>query len=352
MTGRSPEPELLLSVPPRSRTRAARRGTREAALREIPDGARVVIPPLGGTPLGLLAELDSLRHGWTQLELASGLLLEPIAPLDHPGDPFRFITYQTSAAYRPAEEAGVLDHIPTFYVQVSELFEPRSALPADAVLVQVQVSSPSQEGEYSLGASVGGTLDALQTGPLVIGQVNPRVPSTYGASELLAEDFDWLIEFDGRIPEVNRPRPGPIEHRIAEHVVSLIPDGATLQFGIGAVPEAIMGLLPSRSDLGIHSGLFSDGLIDLLEGGAITGARKGTAVGVVVVTEAIGTAHLYRWLDYNKQVLFAPASYIQSPIVLSQQHQLVAINSAIEVALDGTVNAETVRGRRISGPGG
>ena len=98
MTGRSPEPELFLSVPPRSRARAARRGTPEAALREIPDGARVVIPPLGGTPLGLLAELDSLRHGWTQLELASGLLLESSAPLDHPGDPFRFITYQTSAA--------------------------------------------------------------------------------------------------------------------------------------------------------------------------------------------------------------------------------------------------------------
>ncbi len=92
----------------------------------------------------------------------------------------------------------MLDHIPTFYVQVSELFEPHSALPADAVLVQV--SSPSQEGEYSLGASVGGTLNALQTAPLVIGQVSPRVPYTYGASELLAEDFDWLVELDGRIP--------------------------------------------------------------------------------------------------------------------------------------------------------
>ena len=350
MTGRSPEPELFLSVPPRSRARAARRGTPDAALREIPDGARVVIPPLGGTPLGLLAELDSLRHGWTQLELASGLLLEPFAPLDHPGDPFRFITYQTSAAYRPAEEAGVLDHIPTFYVQVSELFEPDSALPADAVLVQV--SPPNEDGKYSLGASVGGILNALRTAPLVIGQVNPRVPYTYGASELLAEDFDWLVEVDGRIPELNRPQPGPIEYQIAEHVVSLIPDGATLQFGIGAVPEAIMGLLSRRSDLGIHSGLFSDGLIDLLEGGAITGARKGTDVGVIVVTEAIGTANLYRWLDYNRHVLFAPASYTHSPIVLSQQHQLVAINSAIEVALDGTVNAETVRGRRISGPGG
>ena len=350
MTTAFPEPELLLSVPARSKSRPARRGTPEAALREIPDGSRVVIPPLSGTPLGLLAELDRLRDGWTDLELASGLLLEPIAPLDHPGDPFRFSTYQTSGAYRPAEAAGVLGHIPTFYVQLSELFEPGSALPADAVLVQV--SPPNKQGNYSLANSVGGILDAIRTAPLVIAQVNPRVPYTYGASELLAEDFDWLVDLDGRIPEVNRAQPGPIEHQIAEHVVSLIPDGATLQFGIGAVPEAIMGLLSSRADLGIHSGLFSDGLIDLLASGAITGARKGTARDVIVVTEAIGTANLYHWLDYNKHVLFAPASYTHSPIVLSQQHQLVAINSAIEVALDGTVNAETVRGRRISGSRG
>ena len=100
-------------------------------------------------PLGLLAELDSLRHGWTRLELASGLLLEPIAPLDHPGDPFSFITYQTSAAYRPAEEAGVLDHIPTFYVQVSELFEPDNALPADVVLVPISSSTDRSRARSS-----------------------------------------------------------------------------------------------------------------------------------------------------------------------------------------------------------
>ena len=174
MTTAFSEPELLLSVPPRSHRRPARRGTPEAALREIPDGSRVVIPPLSGTPLGLLAELDRMRDGWSDLELASGLLLEPIAPLDHPGDPFRFITYQTSGAYRPSEAAGVLDHIPTFYVQVSELFEPGSALPADAVLVQV--SSPHELGMYSLGNSASGILNAIRTAPLVIAQVNPRVP--------------------------------------------------------------------------------------------------------------------------------------------------------------------------------
>lgn len=350
MTSTLPEPDLLGKVTPPRAWRSGKQGSLSQAIAEISDGARIVVPALSGTPLGLLEELDRERSRWSRIELASGLLLEHIAPLNHPGEPFSFLTYQTSTAYRPAEEAGVLEHVAAFYVQVSSLFEPNSALPADVVLVQV--SPPNDEGMYSLGNSVGGILNALRTAPLVIGQVNSRVPYTYGASELSAGEFDWLVELDGRIPEVNRPQPGPVERQIAEYVVSLISDGATLQFGIGAVPEAIMGLLSLRSDLGIHSGLFSDGLIDLLEIGAITGARKGTDRGLVVVTEAIGTQALYRWLDGNRNLRFAPASYTHSPIVLSQQHQFVAINSAVEVSLDGTVNAETVRGRRISGPGG
>ncbi len=350
MSASPSERALLDSVPPRRLARLARRGDPEAALADIPDGARVVIPALSGTPLGLLAELDRLRNRWTRIELVSGLLLEPIAPLDHPGDPFSFVTYQTSGAYRPAEEVGALEHVAVFYTQVPTLFEPRGVLPADVVLVQV--SPPNEQGVYSLGSSVGGILNAIRSAPLVIGQVNPLVPHTYGASELQAEEFDWLVDLEGRIPEVHRSQPGPVERAIAEHVVSLIPDGATLQFGIGALPEAIMGLLGSRSDLGIHSGLLSDGMIELVESGAVTGAQKGTMPGLIVVSEAIGTSHLYRWLDGDRRVRFAPSSYTHSQIVLAKEPRFVAINSAVEVSLDGAVNAETIAGRRISGPGG
>ena len=337
-------------LPPRSEPRAARGGTPENALRQIPDGARVVIAPLSGTPFGLLEELDGLRGRWSQIELAGGQLLQPIAPLNHPGEPFSFTTYQMSGAYRPAEEAGVLRYVAASYALVPQLFEPDSALPADAVLVQI--SQPNADGWHSLGSSVGGIVNVIRTAPLVIGQINPRVPYSFGASEVHAEEFDWLVDLESGIPEANRAQPGPVERQIAEHVVSLVPDGATLQFGIGAMPEAIMGLLSSRSDLGIHSGLISDGIVDLLKSGAITGARKATAPGFIIATEAIGTASLYRWLDRNESVRFAPASYTHSPTVLAQQRNFVAINSAVEVALDGTVNAESVGGRRISGPGG
>lgn len=337
-------------LPPRPAPRSARIASREQALRQIPDRARIVIPALSGTPVGLLAALDDLRAGWTDLELACGNLLTHIAPLDHPGAPFRFSTYQTSGPLRAAEQAGQLEHIPASYAQVPALFAQDGPLPADALLVQV--SPPGPDGRYSLGTSVGGIVDVVRTAPLVIAQINPNVPYTFGAGELVPEEFDWLVELDSDVPQLRRTEPGELELRIAEHVVSLVPDGATLQFGLGGVPEAIMGLLGERTDLGVHSGLISDGIIGLVESGALTGARKATAAGLIITTEAAGSADFYRWLHRNEVVRLAPASYTHSLLVLAQQHNFVAINSTVQVALDGSVNAESVGGRQISGPGG
>ena len=342
--------EFDAHLPPRSAPRNARIASPEQALRQIPDRARIVIPALSGTPVGLLAALDDLRAGWTALELACGNLLAQIAPLDHPGAPFRFSTYQTSGPLRAAEQAGQLEHIPASYAQVPTLFAQDGPLPADALLVQV--SPPGPDGRYSLGTSVGGIVDVVRTAPLVIAQINANVPYTFGAGELAAEEFDWLVELDSEVPQLRRTEPGEIELRIAQHIVSLVPDGATLQFGLGGVPEAIMGLLGERTDLGVHSGLISDGIIGLVESGALTGARKATAPGLIITTEAAGSADFYRWLHRNEAVRLAPASYTHSLLVLAQQRGFVAINSAVQVALDGSVNAESLGGRQISGPGG
>lgn len=337
-------------LPPRSNPRNARTASPEQALRQIPDHARIVAPALSGTPVGLLAALDDLRAGWTDLELACGILLTHIAPLDHPGAPFRFSTYQASGPLRAAEQAGQLEHIPATYAQVPTLFAQDGPLPADAVLVQV--SPPGPDGRHSLGTSVGGIVDVIRTAPLVIAQINANVPYTFGAAELTADEFDWLVELDSDIPQLRRTEPSEVELQIARHVVSLVPDGATLQFGLGGVPEAIMGLLGERRDLGIHSGLISDGIIGLHNNGALTGARKATAPGQIITTEAAGGAEFYRWLHRNDAVRLAPASYTHSLLILAQQRNFVAINSAVQVALDGSVNAESVGGRQISGPGG
>ena len=337
-------------LPPRSAARPTRDGSVERALREIPDGARVVVPPMSATPVGLLDALDEMRDGWTEIEIATGNLFEHVPPLDHPHEPFRFSTYQTSGPLRDVEAAGALDHIPATYAQVPTLFRPDGALPADAILVQV--SEPGPEGMYSLGTSVGGIVDVVRTAPLVIGQVNPNLPYTFGAAELRREEFDWLVPLASPVLELRRAEPGQLEREIAAKVAELVTDGTTLQFGIGGVPEAIMGMLGDRRHLGIHSGLISDGVIGMVESGALTGVRKATAPELIVTTEAAGSAEFFHWLDRNPAVCMAPAGYTHSLHVLAQQANFVGINSAVQVALDGTINAESLGSRQISGPGG
>ncbi len=337
-------------LPPRAAPRQALEGAAERALREIPDGARVVVPPMSATPVGLLAALDDIRAGWTDIELATGNLFAHLPPLDHPRAPFRFSTYQTSAPLREVEAAGALEHIPATYAQVARLFRQDGALPADAVLIQV--SEPGPEGMYSLGTSVGGIVDVVRTAPLVIAQVNPNLPYTFGAAELRREEFDWLIPLASPVLELRRAEPGALEREIAAAVAALVSDGATLQFGIGGVPEAIMGMLGDRRDLGIHSGLISDGVMGLVESGALNGARKATAPELIITTEAAGSGEFFGWLDRNPSVCMAPAGYTHSLQVLAQQTNFVGINSAVQVALDGTINAESLGARQISGPGG
>ncbi len=337
-------------LPPRSGPRLGRNGTAARALRDIPDGARVVVPPMSATPVGLLSVLDEIRGGWTDIELATGNLFQHVAPLDHPHEPFRFSTYQTSGPLRDVEAAGALEHIPATYSQVPTLFRPDGPLPADAILIQV--SEPGPEGLYSLGTSVGGIVDVVRTAPLVIAQINPNVPYTFGAAELRREEFDWLVSLGSEVIELRRGEPGALERQIAAIVVELVTDGATLQFGIGGVPEAIMGMLGERRELGIHSGLISDGIMGLVESGALTGTQKATAAELIITTEAAGSAAFFQWLDRNPAVCMAPAGYTHSLQVLAQQTNFVGINSAVQVALDGAINAESLGSRQISGPGG
>ncbi|MYB21664.1 MAG: acetyl-CoA hydrolase/transferase family protein [Chloroflexi bacterium] len=337
-------------LPPRAAPRQTRDGSAERALRQIPDGARVVVPPMSATPVGLLDALDEMRDGWTEIEIATGSLFEHVAPLDHPHQPFRFSTYQTSGSLREVEAAGALEHIPATYAQVPGLFRQEGPLPADTILIQV--SEPGPEGLYSLGTSVGGIVDVVRTAPLVIAQVNPNLPYSFGAAELRREEIDWLVSLESPVLELRRSEPGALEREIAGAVAELVTDGATLQFGIGGVPEAIMGLLDDRRDLGIHSGLISDGVMGLVESGALNGARKATAPELIITTEAAGSAEFFRWLDRNPAVCMAPAGYTHSLDVLARQTNFVGINSAVQVALDGTINAESLGARQISGPGG
>ena len=204
------EPYLAPSRGPRPGRRMVDAAT---ALRAIPDGARVLIPTMSGVPMGLLAALDEARERWSSLELVTGTLREPPAPLAHAGAPFRFATWQFSRPLRAAEAAGALRVIPARYSQTATLFQPDGPVPVDAVLVSASPAGP--DGRHSLGVAVGSVIDAVRSAPLVIAQVNPSMPYVRGVGELPPDAFDFLVEIESPLPELTRAPPGPVEEAIA-----------------------------------------------------------------------------------------------------------------------------------------
>lgn len=334
----------------RSRARAGRVALAAEALAAIPDGSRVFVAAACSTPLRLVEQLAAERARFSRLELVLGHLRRPLAVFAHGGAPFRFTTLHASAAFGELWGSPWLDVLPCRYSDYGRLFTAGGAYPVDAALVQV--SAPGPDGRVSLGVSVGSTLPVVLGAPLVIAQMNPQMPYTFGAGELPRAAFDFLVEADEPLLEVAPDSQNDTVRAIAAHAAGEIPDGATLQFGIGAVPDAILQALRGHRDLALHGGMIGDACIALVESGALTGARKRFGPGLLVAGEVIGTRRLYDWVHRNPLVQMAPPQVSHGAAALADCPDFVAINSAVEVALDGTVNAESVGGELVSGPGG
>lgn len=302
------------------------------------------------TPFRLLEQLDALRDHFTSLELVVGHLRRPLAPFAHAGAPFRITSLHASDALRAISDPRALDILPCRYSDYGRLFSAGGAYPCDAALVQV--STPGPGGRVSLGVSTGSTLPVVFGAPLVIAQMNPQMPYTFGAGELPRSAFDFLVEADEPILEVDPLPLDDVSRAIGKHAAGEIPDGATLQFGIGAVPDAILQALRDHRELGLHGGMIGDACIELVERGALTGARKPFAPGFLVAGEVIGSRRLYDWVHRNPLVQMAPPEISHGAAALAACPDFVAINSAVEVALDGAANAESVGAELVSGPGG
>ncbi len=330
--------------------RAGRVVSAGEALRAIPDGSRVFVSAACSTPFELLGHLAEERAHFGDLEIVVGHLRKPIPLLPHAGKPFRFTTLHASEVYEDLWETGHVDLLPCRYSDYGRLFVGDGAYPVDAALVQV--STPGPDGRVSLGVSVGSTLDLVRGAPLVIAQMNPQMPYTHGAGELPLDAFDYLVRADEPIQELEARPPDETTRTIAASAAGEIPDGATLQFGIGAIPDAILHALSGHRDLGLHGGMVSDACVDLVEAGVLNGSRKEWGRGALVAAEVIGTRRLYDWVDRNPVLQTAPSSCSHGAALLAACPDFVAINSAVEVALDGAVNAESIGSRRVSGPGG
>jgi acyl-CoA hydrolase len=273
------------------------------------------------------------------------------APYVQPGleGRFRHTAFFIGANVRPAVQEGRADFMPVFLSEIPQLIE-SGRVHIGAALIQV--SPPDRLGFVSLGVSVDIVRAAVDTADLVLAEVNPNMPRTLGDSFLHVDRIAQLVPVDVPLPEL-APQPlDDVFREIGRNVASLIPDGATLQMGIGKIPDATLAALTDRRDLGVHTEMLSDGVMHLVAAGVITGRRKSFLPGKLVTSFVMGTRRLYEWVHDNPQIEMRPSGFTNDPVQIAKNDQMVAINSALAVDLTGQVAADTVRGKFFSGIGG
>jgi 4-hydroxybutyrate CoA-transferase len=261
----------------------------------------------------------------------------------------RVNTLFVSDNVREAVNAGRADFTPCFLSEVPGLFK-EGQLALDAALIHV--SPPDEHGFCSFGVEVGVTKTAAASARTVIAEVNPNMPRTLGDAFIHISRINYIVPVDYALPEMRMGEPSPLADEIAGHIAGLIPDGATLQTGIGAIPDAVLHKLTSHRHLGVHTELFSDGVIDLVEQGVIDGEMKTLHAGKIIAGFMLGTNRLYQFVHDNPVIEMHPTEYINDPFVIARNDRMVAINSAIEIDLTGQVCSDSIGPRLYSGVGG
>lgn len=335
----------------RDRTRRPPSVSADEAMKLVTNGQRVWVQGIAATPTRLLKALVARAGELQDVELMH-IHTEGPAPQVDPAIPrtsIRDVSLFTGANVRRAVQEGSAGFIPIFLSEVPLLFT-RRVLPVDVALVNV--SPPDAHGYCSLGASVDATITAVECAPTVIAQINPNVPRTHGDGQVHISTFKRVVEAADPLYERETKEPTDVELAIGRNVAGLVEDGATLQMGIGAIPDATLRALTGHRRLGIHSEMFSDGIIDLVQRGCITGEGKTLEKSVIIGGFAFGTRRLYDFIHDNPNVQMKRISWVNSPINIMQNPRTTAINSAIEVDLTGQVCADSIGGMVFSGVGG
>lgn len=321
------------------------------ALAKIKSGDKVFVHGSAATPLFLLDHLKNHAHRLKNVELISVSTFGDLAISKPPyNESFFFNALFVSANIRKAVNEGRGDYIPIFLSEINLLFE-RKILPIDVALIHV--SPPDKHGFCSLGVSVDVARSALKNAKYTIAQVNPNMPRTHGDGLLHVRNIDAMVYCDEPLPEVDyAAKISDSEVKIGQLCAELIEDRSTLQMGIGGIPNAVLNSLGNHKDLGIHTEMFSDGVLPLIENGIVTNAYKKKHSRRVVTAFAAGTRYLYDFIDDNPLFNFLEASYVNSTNVIRQNPKVVAINSAIEIDLCGQICADTIGPYQFSGVGG
>ncbi len=328
-----------------------RKMTSDEAVALVKNGDRVFVHGSAATPHALLRALFARAPELSKVEIMSISTLGTM-DIDRPEVQRSFFVNSlfVSENVREVVNGPYGDHIPVFLSEIPLLFD-RGILPLDVALVHL--SPPDRHGYCSLGVSVDVARAALRNARTVIAQINPRMPRTHGEGHVHIGQLAAWVEVDEALPEVDySSRVGDVERRIGAHCAALIEDGATLQLGIGAIPDAMLGCLRDHKDLGVHTEMCSDGIIDLLDRGVITNRYKRKQAGRTVTSFAIGTRRLYDRIDDDPQFAFMDAQYVNAGHVIRQNPKVVAVNSAIEIDLTGQVCSDSIGTYQYSGVGG
>lgn len=324
----------------------------QEAVKAVKSGNRVFLTGNVSVPQKLLGALVDYAPHLSDVEVCQALTIGPAEYVKPELDGhLRVNTMFISANVRRAVQAGQADFTPVLLSEFPLLFK-RGILPLDAALVHV--SPPDEHGFCSFGVEVGLTKSAAESSRIIIAEVNQQMPRTLGDAFIHVSRLNYIVPVDYPIVEMAMGEEGnpEIVEKIAGYVAELIPDGATMQMGIGAIPDAVLKYLRNKKDLGVHSELFSDGVIELVNEGVLTGARKSLHPGKIIAGFILGTKKLYDWVDDNPLIELHRTEYINDPFVIAQNERMVAINSAIEVDLTGQVCADSIGPKLYSGVGG
>jgi 4-hydroxybutyrate CoA-transferase len=322
----------------------------DSALAAVKSNDRIYLGGGAGVPKMMVDGLTRCADRLHNVEITH-ILTFGDAPYAEPEykDSFRVNALFIGHNVRKAVQEGRADFTPVFLSEMPSLFRD-GTLPIDVALVSL--TPPDEHGFCCFGVEIGTTKPAAEEARIIIAEINRQMPRTYGDSFIHVSRLSYIVEVDYPLPEAPQGGGTGLHMRVGEHIAEMIPDGATLQMGIGSIPDAVLQNLGNHRDLGIHTELFSDGVIDMVEQGVITCRKKTFHPGKIIAGFLFGSRRLYDFVDHNPLIELHPSDYINDPFNIAQNEKMVAVNSALQIDLTGQVNADSIGSRLYSGVGG
>lgn len=327
-----------------------KRVSADEAMRLLQDGDSIIVPSGVGEPPALLHALSAQRRNFHDIKVSQILALRKYGYFDPETTAnVRHVALFYGPASRPGGQAGWIDFIPGYFGEIPRLIE-QGQIAADVVFA---MASPMDEyGFFAVSLGTDYTMAAIAKARAVVLEVNPNVPFTYGQCHVHISQVSALVESNEAILEVGLPVIGPVQAAIGKYVADMIPDGATLQIGFGAIPDAVVMQLVEKHDLGIHTEMIGDGILTLVQAGAVTNRKKNFHPGKMLATFALGSQKLYRFMHQNPQLEMHPVNYTNDPVIAGKNDNLMTINASLQVDLLGQCGSESLGCAPYSGTGG